>query len=39
LEAGRKDLQAAAAHEPTRAFLRSYVAKAFTDERNGEFAG
>jgi tetratricopeptide (TPR) repeat protein len=39
LEGGRKDLQAAAAHEPTRAFLRSYVAKAFTDERNAEFAG
>lgn len=39
LEAGRKDLQAAAAHEPTRAVLRSYVAKAFTDERNLDFAG
>lgn len=38
LEGGRKDLQAAAAHEPTRAVLRSYVAKAFTDEHNFGFA-
>jgi tetratricopeptide (TPR) repeat protein len=38
LEGGRKDLQAAAAHEPTRAVLRSYVAKAFTDEHNFNFA-
>ncbi len=39
LEGGRKDLQAAAAHEPTRAVLRSYIAKAFTDEHNFGFAG
>ncbi len=39
LEGGRKDLQAAAAHEPTRALLRSYVAKAFADEHNAGFAG
>jgi len=38
-ESGRQDLQVAAALEPNRAVLRSYLGKAFSNEGNGALAG